>query len=134
MKKICKAKRKNTGEWIRGYYFSMSHNDERDHMHHFFIPLGADLSKGRKIEEIQVEVDPTTVCHLLSEEYEIWEHDIVEIFGQNGFFEVEWDEDTQRFVMNGDGITVDFDNYWLHDLKRIGNKFDNPELLKGCYA
>lgn len=58
---LYKAKRKDNGEWVEGYYFCMGHNDGR-HVHHFIIPLNADLSKGRAIDDIQVEVDPSTIC------------------------------------------------------------------------
>lgn len=47
------------GIWI---LFCMNHNDERKHVHHFIIPIGTDLSKGRPIDAIQVEVDLETVC------------------------------------------------------------------------
>ena len=32
--------------------------------------------------------------------------------------------------MNGDGLTVDFDNYWSYQTEVAGNIFDNPELLE----
>ena len=50
-----------TGQWVVGYYFCMTHHDGR-HIHHFIIPLGADLSLGTPIEKIQIEVDPETIC------------------------------------------------------------------------
>lgn len=59
---LYKAKRIDNGEWVEGYYFCMNHNDERKHVHHFIIPIGTDLSKGRPIDEIQVEVDHQTIC------------------------------------------------------------------------
>ena len=60
-KMICKAKRKDNGKWVEGYYFCMRHNDSRTHIHHFLIPLDADLSLGTPIEKIQVEIVPETV-------------------------------------------------------------------------
>ena len=59
----------------------------------------------------------------------IFEHDIVSIFGEDGFFEVMWDNDTARFIMTGYSVTVDFDNYDSKDIEVIGNIFDNPDLL-----
>ena len=58
---LFKAKRKDNGEWVEGFYFCMTHTDGR-HTHHFIIPLGADLSLGTPVEKIQVEVDQSTIC------------------------------------------------------------------------
>lgn len=57
---LSKAKRKDTKEWVTGYYFCMDHPDKR-HSHHFIIPIGADLSLGTPIEKIQVEIDVKTL-------------------------------------------------------------------------
>lgn len=59
--KISRAKRKDNKEWVEGYYFCMVHDDKL-HEHHFIIPIGADLSKGTPIEQIQVEIDIETLC------------------------------------------------------------------------
>lgn len=32
--------------------------------------------------------------------------------------------------MNGEGLTVDFDNYWAYEVEVIGNIFDNEDLLE----
>lgn len=34
---LFKAKRKDNGEWVEGFYFCMTHTDGR-HTHHFIIP------------------------------------------------------------------------------------------------
>ena len=60
-KMLCKAKRKDNGELVKGYYFCMHHNDGRKHIHHFLIPLETDLSIGTPIDKIQVEIDPDTI-------------------------------------------------------------------------
>ena len=60
----------------------------------------------------------------------IWENDIIEVPGEDGFFALDWDEDTAKFVMNGNGLVVDFDNYWSREVEVVGNKFDNSELLE----
>lgn len=46
---LFKAKRKDNGEWVEGFYFCMVHDDDR-HVHHFIMPLGTDLSLGTPIE------------------------------------------------------------------------------------
>lgn len=77
---LFKAKRKDNGEWVEGFYFCMTHTDGR-HTHHFIIPLGADLSLGTPVEKIQVEVDQSTICQCTGLKDKngrvIWENDIV---------------------------------------------------------
>ena len=79
---LFRAKRIDNGEWVGGFYFCMSHDDGR-HIHHFIIPLGSSLEKGTPIDNIQVEVDESTVCQCtgLKDKNEklIWENDIISI-------------------------------------------------------
>lgn len=63
-KMLCQANRKDNGQLVVGYYFCMHHNDDRKHIHHFIIPLEADLSKGTPIDKIQVEIDPNSVAQV----------------------------------------------------------------------
>lgn len=129
-----KAKRVDNGEWVKGFYFCMEHKDGR-HVHHFIIPLGADLSLGTPIEKIQVEIDPNTICDPtgLTDKNgnEIWENDIVKdnvVFGN-----VVWDSKYAQFVINDefDG-NQDYSDWW-QEVEVIGNTFDNADLLKGEY-
>lgn len=80
------------------------------------------------------EVDPDTLCQYtgLTDKNgkRIWENDIIELPGGGGYFVCEWQEDTARFVLNGERWTVDFDNYWSYEVEVIGNIFDNPDLLE----
>ncbi len=80
------------------------------------------------------EVDPETLCQHtgLTDKNgkRIWENDIIELPGEGGYFVCEWQEDTARFVLNGEGLTVDFDNYWSYEVEVIGNIFDNADLLE----
>jgi hypothetical protein len=57
---VC-AKRKDNGEWVKGYYFCLHHNDERTHIHHFVIPYDTPIPKDKPIGEIQVEIDPYSI-------------------------------------------------------------------------
>lgn len=52
------------------------------------------------------------------------------IDGEDEYFVVEWDNDTARFVMNSETLTVDFDNYWGYQVEVVGNAHENPELLQ----
>lgn len=150
---LYKAKRKDNGErngeWVEGYYFCMGHNDGR-HVHHFIIPLGADLSKGRAIDDIQVEVDPSTICQCAGVKDRngrlIWENDKVrrKIFGCEVSGIVKWTDigftgfrlevsnknGSKSFYAIGRG-TYDDDMSERCDDEVIGNVFDNLELLEG---
>lgn len=59
----------------------------------------------------------------------IFEGDIVE--NSDDLYTVEWSEDRARFVLSGDGVEADFDNFWGYELEVIGNIYENKELLEG---
>ena len=84
--------------------------------------------------QFMCEAKPETICQCTGlrdkNDSLIWEHDIIEVPGEDGFFALDWDEDTAKFVMNGNGLVVDFDNYWSREVEVVGNKFDNSELLE----
>lgn len=137
---LFRGKRKDNGEWVEGFYFSMEHYDGR-HIHHFIIPLGADLSLGTPIEKIQVEMDYETICQytgsiasIVTGGKKIFEHDIVEKDGAIGIV---------KFGKYGNGFHfgyyIDWINcphfrkelyFWEGKVRDIGNIFDNPELLR----
>ena len=54
----------------------------------------------------------------------IFEGDVLTVDGEDGFFALEFQEDTARFVMYGDSIVVDFDNFWSYEVEVIGNIHD----------
>lgn len=60
----------------------------------------------------------------------IYEGDIVLVGMEDEYFVVEWDNDTARFVMNSETLTVDFDNYWGYQVEIIGNVYEDADLLK----
>lgn len=77
---LFRGKRIDNGEWVYGFYFCMHHDDDREHLHHFIIPLNVPLPKDKPIGEIQVEVDPTTIGQytgLTANGKKIFEGDIV---------------------------------------------------------
>ena len=62
---------------------------------------------------------------------DIYECDIVEIQGKNGYFVIDWNDTEAKWQMINevDGYIVDFDNYWSYEVVVVGNKYNNPELL-----
>ena len=124
---LFKAKRKDNGERVEGFYFCMTHTDGR-HTHHFIIPLGADLSLGTPVEKIQVEVDQSTICQCTGLKDKngrvIWENDICKY---------QWNGKTKIDVIKYDPPMFSYSGAmrWNLDCDEVlGNKFDNPELLE----
>lgn len=147
---LFKAKRIDNGEWVEGYYFCMVH-DDGSHVHHFIMPLGADLSLGTPIEKIQVEIDIETICQYTGltdrNGNKIWENDVVKCvdvnidaefyavveFGNpNGYY--SWGYQLKH--IRGDEPNLDI-LLWVDMevtgafIEVIGNVFDNSELLGG---
>ena len=138
---LFKAKRIDNGEWVEGFYFCMVHDDGR-HIHHFIMPLGADLNYGTPIEKIQVEIEINTLCQYtgLADKNgnKIWENDIVRDVEDDITMLVRWDDEELRYVLdyyslNGDIMDTfgfnDFCSPINRSLEIIGNVFDNPELI-----
>lgn len=130
---LFKAKRKDWKElpkeqwWVEGYYVYCRKR-------HYILPV---LNKAIGFDEREdewIEIDPDTLCQFtgLTDKNgkRIWENDILELPDEDGYFTCEWEEDAARFVMTGDGLTVDFDNYWCYQTEEAGNIFDNADLLE----
>ena len=124
---LFKAKRKDNGEWVEGQYAYTTNPLTEDGK-----PIKHLICNGTNI--FNDLIDPDTLCQYTGltdkNDKKIWENDIVELPDGEGYFTCEWEEGTARFVMNGDGLTVDFDNYWSYQTEVAGNIFDNPELLE----
>ncbi|MFR2340689.1 MAG: YopX family protein [Mediterraneibacter gnavus] len=116
---LFKAKRIDNGEWVEGDLERTKYDD---------VIWIVDV-RGEKCYRCDLD----TICQYIGltdkNDKKIWENDIVELPDEEGYFTCKWEEDAARFVMNGDGLTVDFDNYWSYQTEVAGNIFDNPELL-----
>lgn len=115
---LFKAKRIDNGEWVEGLLTIMWGQ------YHIINPND---------ENTAYPIDADTICQYtgLTDKNgnKIWENDIIQIATEDKYFHLEWQDDTAGFVMNGDGFTIDFDNYWSYEVEVIGNIFDNPELI-----
>lgn len=124
---LFKAKRIDNGEWVEGQYAYITNPLTEDGK-----PIKHLICNGTNIFNDLIDSD--TLCQYTGltdkNDKKIWENDIVELTDAEGYFTCKWEEDAARFVMNGDGLTVDFDNYWSYQTEVAGNIFDNPELLE----
>lgn len=124
---LFKAKRIDNGEWVEGQYAYITNPLTEDGK-----PIKHLICNGTSI--FNDLIDSVTLCQYTGltdkNDKKIWENDIVELPDEEGYFTCKWEEGAARFVMNGDGLTVDFDNYWSYQTEVAGNIFDNPELLE----
>ena len=133
MQILHKAKRKDNGEWVEGYFYKI--ND----MSFIFPALtngSYDVSKHvMKFINPCYEVDEKTLCRFTGlqdkNKNKLWEHDIVVINGEDGYFHIVWEEDQAAYVLESEteNIVVTFDNYWSYETECYGNFIDNPDLL-----
>ena len=130
---LFRGKRLDNGEWVYGS-FCMDALEQFNGMCGVdgFIRL-YDKAKGKMQSH---EVDRETVGQytgLTDKNGErIFEGDILTVDGEDGFFALEFQEDTARFVMSGDSIVVDFDNFWSYEVEVMGNIHDGGlEFLNG---
>lgn len=133
---LFKAKRIDNGEWMEGYVF----DDGCENGRIFVGVLEIQEYKGSACDDWDIvgtyfyEVDPSTICQYtgLTDDSgaKIWENDVVFIPYEDENFKVSWDSDSARFALDGDGLTIDFDNMYGYECEVIGNIFDNMELLE----
>ena len=126
---IYRGKRKDTGEWVEGNLI------ESDNSHYHMVLIGHVItSRDKHTNALSFdgfdlcEVDPSTVGQytgLMDKNGEcIFEGDVLTADGEDGFFVLEFQEDTARFVMSGDSMVIDFDNFWSYEVEVIGNIHD----------
>lgn len=76
MKILHKAKRKDNGEWVEGYYCKYQPCASKEEYVHGIIPLYASAL-------YMIEIDPETVCVYIGKDdwkdNKIWQHDVISI-------------------------------------------------------
>lgn len=126
---LCKAKRKDNGNWVEGYYCPKKYYcfDNRTEPKHVII------TEFSATGVVYFEIDIDTLCRCTGvpdqDKNKIWENDIIQE-GCNGLIgKVIWDTSTATFKLENFG-----ENYTIKDApiewEVIGNAFDNPEFLQ----
>ena len=119
-------------KWEEGYYAHIRDDFKGRESHRIYS--GTAESDCGDFYPDWIEVDPETVGqYTVSRDKngkKIFDGDIVYVAGDDENAVIEWDEDTARYIIKFDGWVCDFDNFYGYDLEVIGNRWDNPELLK----
>ena len=133
---LFRGKRIDNGEWVEGYYGIKGKGTDIEN-HYIMVPT-FQSSIGNydyMCYFTDVHIDSETLCQHTGLKDKngnrIWENDICTLITEEGEFVIKYDEEGARFILDGDGIVEDFDNYYDYECEVIGNIFDNPELLKG---
>lgn len=133
---LFRGKRIDNGEWVEGYYRIKGKGTDIEN-HYIMVPT-FQSSIGNydyMCYFTDVHIDSETLCQYTGLKDKngnrIWENDICTLITEEGEFVIKYDEEGARFILDGDGIVGDFDNYYDYECEVIGNIFDNPELLKG---
>lgn len=126
---LFKAKRKDNGEWIEGYYVYCWKR-------HYILQV---LNKAIGFDEREyewVEVDPDTICQYtgLTDKNgkKIWENDILRI-GENAKLMVSWHHFKASWVLSKKGWMYNHffgESVEPEDVEAVGNIFDNADLLE----
>lgn len=150
MEILHKAKRKDTGEWVAGYYVEddSRHGENKG----FILQMATDFSYsygdgGNRIRiGCFLEVDPKTVCIYTGKNDEqgkkVWDHDIISINtydymepAENFFGEVVYCEEWACWCIKQPGAEKPIplckcQGSYKTNIQILGNAFDNPKMLE----
>ena len=140
---LCKAKKKDSSEWVEGYYVCINNT-----YHSIYTGYG-EVDCGGYYPDFH-EINPKTICKCTGlpaywddlenelHECDVWEHDLLEVEykGEQVVAEVKFEggmfilasvEFEDSYIPLFDVTQIE-DEYWI-DAKVIGNIFDNSNLL-----
>ena len=127
-----KGKRVDNGEWVEGYHSKWKHFNGKCYKLVYVIE---DATGCKQL------IIPETLSEYTGlddeNEIEIFENDIVEFTNapglEDGIVEVYYDKERFRYCIKNDLTDIDEDLYCVTEparVQKIGNIFDNPELLE----
>ena len=146
---LFKAKRKDNGKWVEGYYYKMSETtycfkedyERKPVSEHHYILQERMTDWGLPNQIVQIEIDSETLCQFTGlcdkNGKKVWENDIFmahldESYPEDATYEtVEWN--VAGWVTHETDSTDRqyLDEFDLEHYEAIGNIFDNPELAQG---
>lgn len=146
---LFKAKRKDNGKWVEGYYCKMSETtycfkedyERKPVSEHHYILQERMTDWGLPNQIVQIEIDSETLCQFTGlcdkNGKKVWENDILmahldESYPEDATYEtVEWN--VAGWVTHETDSTDRqyLDEFDLEHYEAIGNIFDNPELAQG---
>ena len=146
---LFKAKRKDNGKWVEGYYYKMSETtycfkedyERKPVSEHHYILQERMTDWGLPNQIVQIEIDSETLCQFTGlcdkNGKKVWENDILmahldESYPEDATYEtVEWN--VAGWVTHETDSTDRqyLDKFDLEHYEAIGNIFDNPELAQG---
>lgn len=128
---LFKAKRKDNGKWVEGYYRRIPCMRM---LEHYIMP------RNPKNRMEQYAIDPDTLCQYtgLTDKNgnNIWENDIVRrtdlyVVSEPSVGFIEYDLENTSFLIHWtDKVEYSPTYHWKDRLEVIGNIFDNPDLLE----
>ena len=126
---LFKAKRKDNGKWVEGYYRRIPCMGM---LEHYIMP------RNPKNRMEQYAIDPDTICQYtgLTDKNgnNIWENDIVRrtdlyVVSEPSVGFIEYDLENTSFLIHWtDKVEYSPTYHWKDRLEVIGNIFDNPDL------
>ena len=128
---LFKAKRKDNGKWVEGYYRRIPCMGM---LEHYIMP------RNPKNRMEQYAIDPDTICQYTGlvdkNGKKIWENDIVRrtdlhVVSESSVGFIEYDLENTSFLIHWtDKVEYSPTYHWKDRLEVIGNIFDNPDLLE----
>lgn len=129
---LFRGKREDNGEWVYGYLVkhpSAIHIGDYSNSWYIHVPPRDPDDNGGGYA-----VMPETVGQYTGQTDKngtmIFDGDICEIDREDGTFEIIWDNRFARIALVSNELYFDFDQFYRHEIRAIGNIHDTPELLK----
>ena len=117
---LFRGKRFDNGKWVEGLLWKKKYDTPKLFMSYF---------PNKDDDEYVVVIDPETVGQYTGKTdmygVKIFEGDRVR-YDDDEIAEIEWDEQTARFILSCDGVIYDFDNFRGDELEVIGNIYKTP--------